>query len=185
MVRYVVRCVVLHDHDGLSRTKTKPIDFVPPFDNDLPTYHDSVPTVGTHGSTLNCNSQTENMRDHLIDKHWNLYSSRVLANGLKGWEKIASGVISGPDGQKAAVGDREPFSVEGFYECLIKWMTRYVDCPLLHCQILTNTFVQSINVIDSPELHNLLTFISSELTDADIPHHFTYKTHHPKLPRGI
>ena len=62
------------------------------------------------------------MRDHLIDKHWNLYSSIVLANELKGWEKIASGVISGPEGQKAAIGDREPFSVEGFYERLIKWV---------------------------------------------------------------
>lgn len=51
-------------------------------------------------------------------------------------------------------------------------MTRYVGCPL-HSQILTNTFVQSINVIDSPELRDLLTFISSELTDADIPHRST------------
>lgn len=71
---------------------------------------------------LNRNGQTENIRDHLIDAHWDTFRETVLVEKLKGWENIASGALTGPGGSKTSTASREPFSVEGFYERLVKWV---------------------------------------------------------------
>ncbi|CAA7260564.1 unnamed protein product [Cyclocybe aegerita] len=82
----------------------------------------------------------------------------VIAQHLRGWKKLARGEVLAGTNPSWTGGAHEEFTLEGFYKCLIRWII--VDD-------------QSINVIDSRELHNLLTYISYELMDDDIPHRST------------
>jgi hypothetical protein len=55
--------------------------------------------------------------------HWPVYRELVLSHKLKGWEAIAQGEV--PEGvgssQKSSQA-QEPFSLEGFYTRLLKWV---------------------------------------------------------------
>ncbi|KAF5375571.1 hypothetical protein D9615_009215 [Tricholomella constricta] len=101
--------------------------------------------------------QTASIRDHLHMKHWKVYRELVVAEKLKGWEETARlGPDYRPNGSETHnTADREPFTLQGFYSRLAKWIA--VDD-------------QSINVIESPELRELLLFLGTQLTDRDIPH---------------
>jgi len=70
---------------------------------------------------MNCDGQTEKIRRHLHEMHWPVYRELVLSHKLKGWEAIAQGEV--PEGvgspQKSS---QEPFSLEGFYTRLLKWV---------------------------------------------------------------
>ncbi|CAA7268998.1 unnamed protein product [Cyclocybe aegerita] len=76
----------------------------------------------------------------------------VLLKQLKGWEELGvKGCVE--DGQNER--ERETFTLAGFYQRLVRWIA--VDD-------------QSINVVDCPELRDLLLYISVDLKDSDIPH---------------
>ncbi|GLB45633.1 putative encoded by [Lyophyllum shimeji] len=96
----------------------------------------------------NTNPQTATIREHLISKHYDKFRVAVLTNKLKGWETF--GHAPGARGK-----EREPFSLEGFYERFVRWIA--VDD-------------QSINVIDSPELRDLLLYVGTQLDEDDLPH---------------
>lgn len=84
---------------------------------------------------------------------------------LKGWETIGTLTDHAP-------GEREEFSLPVFYEKLAKWIA--VDdqaSVLVHIFIAkTYGYFQSLDVVDCPELRDLLLFIGTELDDKDIPH---------------
>lgn len=72
----------------------------------------------------NINGQTENMRKHLHEVHWPVYRELVISNKLKGWEAVAQGEV--PEvagGSRRPEPAREPFSLEGFYSRLLKWVS--------------------------------------------------------------
>ena len=72
----------------------------------------------------NINGQTENMRKHLHEAHWPVYRELVITNKLKGWEAVVQGEV--PEvagGCRRSEADREPFSLEGFYSRLLKWVS--------------------------------------------------------------
>ncbi|GLB37952.1 putative encoded by [Lyophyllum shimeji] len=96
----------------------------------------------------NTNPQTATIRDHLISKHYDKFRVAVLTNKLKGWETFGRA-------PEARGKEREPFSLEGFYERFVRWIA--VDD-------------QSINVIDSPELRDLLLYVGTQLDEDDLPH---------------
>ncbi|KAI0058625.1 hypothetical protein BV25DRAFT_1146104 [Artomyces pyxidatus] len=103
----------------------------------------------------NVNGQTAAIRSHLLSKHRELYRKIVVLYQLKGWKDIVQEDAGTLREQRLGHKDREPFSIEGFYERLIRWIV--VDD-------------QSISVIDSPELRDLLLFVGIELVDGEIPH---------------
>ncbi|KAF5387624.1 hypothetical protein D9615_000715 [Tricholomella constricta] len=99
--------------------------------------------------------QTTRICEHLQSRHWSVYRELVVSKKLKGWEKTAK-LRHGPfENARASSEGREPFTLEGFYDRLAKWIV--VDD-------------QSINVIESPELRDLLLFIGTELTENNLPH---------------
>ena len=53
-------------------------------------------------------------------KHWKLYRELVVSEKLKGWEEAAQNPNC-PVRQQAA-SKHEPFSLEGFYTRLVKWI---------------------------------------------------------------
>ncbi|KAJ7482847.1 hypothetical protein B0H11DRAFT_1807231, partial [Mycena galericulata] len=61
----------------------------------------------------------------------------------------------GTSNKNCSSGEREEFSLPGFYERLVKWIA--VDD-------------QALDVVDCPELRDLLMFIGAQLEDEDIPH---------------
>ncbi|GLB45609.1 hypothetical protein LshimejAT787_2500010 [Lyophyllum shimeji] len=63
----------------------------------------------------NTNPQTATIREHLISKHYDKFRVAVLTNKLKGWETF--GHAPGARGK-----EREPFSLEGFYERFVRWI---------------------------------------------------------------
>ncbi|KAJ7703836.1 hypothetical protein B0H14DRAFT_3903685 [Mycena olivaceomarginata] len=96
----------------------------------------------------NVNGQTSVICDHLKADHYRVWVDVVFHKKLKGWETIGAS-------RKAAAGEREEFSLPGFYDRLEKWIA--VDD-------------QSLDVVDCPELRDLLLFIGAQLEDDDIPH---------------
>ncbi|KAJ6620952.1 hypothetical protein B0H10DRAFT_2432551 [Mycena sp. CBHHK59/15] len=98
----------------------------------------------------NVEGQTTAIRKHLRSPAQNkLWRDLVLLKQLKGWETL------GTSNKDSPCGEREEFSLPGFYERLVKWIA--VDD-------------QSIDVVDCPELRNLLLFVGAQLEDEDIPH---------------
>ncbi|KAJ7468179.1 hypothetical protein FB451DRAFT_389795 [Mycena latifolia] len=97
----------------------------------------------------NTHGQTTTIRKHLQSQHGRYCWEMVVLKQLKGWETVgqAKGSSEG--------AEREPFSLPGFYERLVRWIA--VDD-------------QSLDVVDCPELRDLLLFIGAELEDRDIPH---------------
>ena len=55
--------------------------------------------------------------------HWAVYQELVLSQKLKGWEAIARGEVpEAAGGPKRLTHAQEPFSLEGFYTWLLKWI---------------------------------------------------------------
>lgn len=55
--------------------------------------------------------------------HWPVYRELVLSHKLKGWEAIAQGEVpEGAGNPQKSSQTREPFSLEGFYTRLLKWV---------------------------------------------------------------
>lgn len=73
----------------------------------------------------NKNSQSDLIRKHLISKHSKLYREVVVLKKLKNWETVDQLLKEKPP--------REPFSLPGFYERLIRWIT--VDDQVLRFYI--------------------------------------------------
>jgi hypothetical protein len=95
----------------------------------------------------------------------------VLANKLKGWREL------GTSNKNSPTGDRETFTLDGFYHRLTKWVAvddqvhNYNLSPYRQIFILTELYSsQSIDVINCPELRDLLLYIGAQLEDSDIPH---------------
>lgn len=59
-----------------------------------------------------------NIRRHLKAKHFKLWSDIVISQKLKGWQEVQRDVTS-----RDKERPRETFSLDGFYERLIKWVT--------------------------------------------------------------
>ncbi|PPR02336.1 hypothetical protein CVT24_011679 [Panaeolus cyanescens] len=95
----------------------------------------------------NVSGQSKCIQNHLKSAHKKLWREMVMINRLKGWDQQCS---DNPESR-----ERLPFSIEGFHEHLVKW-------------IAVND--QSMNVVDSPELWDLLLYIGEHLEDKDIPH---------------
>ncbi|KDQ52761.1 hypothetical protein JAAARDRAFT_50161 [Jaapia argillacea MUCL 33604] len=93
------------------------------------------------------------IRKHLEKDHGEMWRGVVITEKLKGWEELKAGCRPGLS--EVGCNEREPFSVKGFLDHLVKWIA--VDD-------------QSINVVESEELRDLLLFVGSELKDGDIPH---------------
>lgn len=87
-----------------------------------------------------------------------------MMNQLKGWMDI---------GKENPGEEREAFSLQGFYERLLRWIAADDQVHIFFNNMLPS-FVyplsQSIDVIDSRELRDLLLFIGADLQDRDIPH---------------
>ncbi|KDQ54439.1 hypothetical protein JAAARDRAFT_49389 [Jaapia argillacea MUCL 33604] len=93
------------------------------------------------------------IRKHLKKDHGEMWRGVVITEKLKGWEELKAGCCPGLS--EVGCNEHEPFSVEGFLDHLVKWIA--VDD-------------QSINVIESEELRDLLLFVGTKLKDGDIPH---------------
>ncbi|KAF5332789.1 hypothetical protein D9611_005171 [Ephemerocybe angulata] len=100
----------------------------------------------------NTNGQNKAIRRHLRKSHGRNWINAVIARKLKGWRTIR---------MKEHVTDtsttrvREPFTLEGFLERLIRWLA--VDD-------------QSLDVVDCPELRDLLLYLNATLEESDLPH---------------
>jgi hypothetical protein len=71
----------------------------------------------------NINGQTDHMRKHLHKAHWPIYRELVIVNKLNEWEAVAQGAAPEAAGGTQRSGpDWEPFSLKGFYSCLLKWV---------------------------------------------------------------
>ncbi|CAA7265591.1 unnamed protein product [Cyclocybe aegerita] len=97
--------------------------------------------------------QSKTICNHLKRKHWKVWRDIVILKQLKGWKEL--GLTRYGTGSTSGPYEREPFSLDGFYDRLVRWIV--VDD-------------QSLDVVDSPELRNLLLFISVDLNENDIPH---------------
>ena len=72
---------------------------------------------------MNCDGQTEKIRKHIHEMHWPVYRELVLSHKLKGWEGIARGEVpEGAGGSRKSTQAREPFTLDGFYTRLLKWV---------------------------------------------------------------
>lgn len=117
----------------------------------------------------NAHGQTSSIRNHLRIHHEALWLDIVVSKELKGWQDVRSGSAQAPNTM-----EREPFSLVGFYERLLKWIA--VDdqvCVFININEMVaelTTRGQSINVVESPELRNLLLYIGTQLHDGHIPH---------------
>ncbi|KAF4617427.1 hypothetical protein D9613_006423 [Agrocybe pediades] len=96
----------------------------------------------------NSNGMADTIRNHLSSKHGTEWRQIVLVEQLKGWEKISS-IKPVPKEVK------EEFTLQGFWDRLARWIA--VDD-------------QSLNVVECPELRDLLLYLNFDLTDRDIPH---------------
>lgn len=114
----------------------------------------------------NISGQTSCVRNHLKNAHEAMWLQIVILQELKGWRD--AGCLNSNH------QNREPFSLTGFYERLLKWIA--VDdqvCMYLKTNLSSADFAangQSINVIESPELRDLLLHIGTQLDDKHIPH---------------
>ncbi|KAJ8489040.1 hypothetical protein ONZ45_g13718 [Pleurotus djamor] len=98
----------------------------------------------------NGHGQVKNIRHHLRTYHAQQYSVVVRSNQLRGW--------SNNEHQNANRDDEidEGFSLEGFFERLVRW------CAATD---------QSMNIVDSEELRDLLAFVGiGNLNKSQIPH---------------
>jgi len=66
-----------------------------------------------------CEGQTTNIRTHLRENHWKVYREVVVKEKLKYWDEIAQ--MTGPTALSAPK-ECEPFTLEGFFERLVKWV---------------------------------------------------------------
>ena len=85
----------------------------------------------------NKNAQSDLIRKHLTLKHGKLYREIVVLKKLKNWETIHQFATR----EKPP---REPFSLPGFYERLIKWIAVDDQVFFLHFNFagLTSSFSQ-------------------------------------------
>lgn len=77
----------------------------------------------------NNSSQTDLIRTHLLSKHEKIYNEVVILKKLKGWETINQS----KGGSAHQTGEREGFSLKGFYERLLRWIA--VDDQVRKCFI--------------------------------------------------
>ncbi|GLB45625.1 hypothetical protein LshimejAT787_2500170 [Lyophyllum shimeji] len=91
----------------------------------------------------NTNPQTATIREHLISKHYDKFRVAVLTNKLKGWETFGH-----------AQGHEE----------------RNANHSLWRASTNASHSLKSINVIDSPELRDLLLYVGTQLDEDDLPH---------------
>ena len=83
-------------------------------------YHFKV-LIASDWTVWKCvDGQTKHIREHLHMKHWKLYCELVVSEKLKGWEEAAQNPNC-PVRQQAA-SKCEPFSLEGLYTQLVKWI---------------------------------------------------------------
>jgi len=112
----------------------------------------------------NKNPQSNTIHEHMALHHSKSWCEIIILNKLKGWETIDLPTIRKKN--------QEPFSLEGFYQQLVHWVS--VDDQV--CEKSVNYWQyfyhgsQSINVVDCPKLQDLLLFIGAELHEKDIPH---------------
>lgn len=113
----------------------------------------------------NVSGQTSAIRSHLKEKHYRTWRELVMLNQLKGWTDIS---------KECPEDEREAFSLQGFYERLLRWIAVDDQVPYIYFNKSLPSVVyplpQSIDVVDSRELRDLLLFIGAELQDRDIPH---------------
>ncbi|KAF7974202.1 hypothetical protein HWV62_13164 [Athelia sp. TMB] len=97
------------------------------------------------------------IRAHLSKYHHQQWCDTVMNKALKGWRECtaSSWTSNKAGGDSSESMPREPFTIEGFLARLVKWIV--VDD-------------QSINVVECPELCELLLYLNQDLLDADLPH---------------
>ena len=69
----------------------------------------------------NGSGQVSNIIEHLERAHWQTYRSRVIAHGLKHYEDL----LKSEEEKGSCRRDRPPFTVEGFRNRLLRFMTVY------------------------------------------------------------
>lgn len=69
-------------------------------------------------SWKNVEGQTDAIRTHLKKAHGKYWREMVLLKQLKGWTKFGTS----NNASESPVVEREPFSLEGFYDRLTKWI---------------------------------------------------------------
>lgn len=106
---------------------------------------------------------------HLSKQHGDEWHKVVVLEKLKGWEKIDCNSKAGIDSSEHAI-----FTVKGFLERLTRWIVvddqvsyKYTsDSEALTCI----WFLQSLNIVESWEIHDLLLYLNTNLSNDDIPH---------------
>lgn len=97
----------------------------PIIDSFLKTYLIILPRFEISWTTWkNVEGQTASIRQHLRGKHGKVWRDVVVLRQLKGWKEV--GAFTLEDEPR----EREPFSLAGFYERLVRWVA--VDdqvCP--------------------------------------------------------
>jgi hypothetical protein len=63
----------------------------------------------------NVDGQTTAIQNHLKVEHGKVWRELILLKQLKGWETIGASTQTAP-------GEREEFSIPGFYDRLVKWI---------------------------------------------------------------
>ncbi|TFK58404.1 hypothetical protein BDN72DRAFT_87519 [Pluteus cervinus] len=65
--------------------------------------------------------RTSRVREHLEKDHWAIYYEQVMQHKLKGWETLPE---RAREANRPVISSntREPFTLEGFYQRLVKWM---------------------------------------------------------------
>ncbi|KAJ7702894.1 hypothetical protein B0H16DRAFT_736274 [Mycena metata] len=107
-------------------------------------------TIDNWTTWRNVEGQTTAIRNHLKSgEHGKLWHDMVVLQKLKGWETLGTAY------KDTSSGEHKEFLLPGFYTRLVKWIA--VDD-------------QALNVVDCPELRDLLLFIGAQLEDEDIPH---------------
>ncbi|KDQ51980.1 hypothetical protein JAAARDRAFT_210760 [Jaapia argillacea MUCL 33604] len=91
------------------------------------------------------------IRQHLKTKHEEEWKGIVVEEKLKGWQTVNTEPSMGSNES----GEQEEFSVKGFLDRLVKWIV---------------ADDQSLNVVESKELRDLLLYVGVELKPDDIPH---------------
>lgn len=120
----------------------------------------------THWSVWsNINGITDTICNHLSTKHGNEWQKIVVLEKLKGWEKIPY------DSKMDNLATHDVFTVEGFLEWLACWITidDQVSSPLFLRTLLFIIF-QSLNVIESWDLHDIFLYLNPMCTPHDISH---------------
>ncbi|RXW11677.1 hypothetical protein EST38_g14178 [Candolleomyces aberdarensis] len=102
----------------------------------------------------NGGGQNKNVQKHLLKFHGDDWMKTVVLRKLKGWESLRLT----KQAEVAILQARtqyKKFTLQGFLCRLIKWIA--VDD-------------QSLDVIDCPELQDLLLYLNVDLTESNIPH---------------